>query len=297
MHDKKSPRKSKFGPVTKFLLTSEQCEVLCILESCNTVASLAVALKKDPSVISRQLQKICETAPVLEKIQGRWSLTAIGHEVVSWSRSSANSLNRIFQRKQALRVGTTREFATRVLCPQIHTFIEDILPGAELVLLTQEIGVEEMLLAGEVDFGIDCGRPRDPMIQFKMVTSEPFSIFASPRLFGKNPPKNLKDLFLYPNLQYRRVSTSRYMKLAAEPPLVTGYFNDPASIREACCAGFGWAAMPEYAVQRELREGKLQRFDFYTIDPDKFGIWWIRGGSVPSSVIEAAKTWLAKQAL
>ncbi len=290
------PKKSKFGSVTEFPLSSEQCETLCALEQCETVAGLAVALRRDASAVSRQLQKIANAAPVLEKVQGRWKLTPLGREVVQWSRHASNSLNRLFKRKQALRVGTTREFAARVLCPQIPAFIESVLPGAELLLLTHEDGVEEMLLKGEVDFGIDCGRPRDPMVRFKMIAPEPMGIYGSTKLFGKKPPRDLKELFQWPNLQYRRLSTSRSMKLNSEPPLVAGFFNDTASIREACAAGLGWAILPEYAARREVEQDALVRLDIHPIPAEKFGIWWLRGSPL-SATVEAAERWLSTQML
>ncbi len=297
MQPMKKLRRSIFGPMTRFPLSSDQCEILCALEACKTIGALADFLKRDPSVVSRQLKRIAETAPVLEKIQGRWTITPVGQEVILWTRNSSTALNRIFQKRLVIRVGATREFASRVICPQIKTFLKETSDGAELVLNTYESGIEEALLSGELDFGFDCGRPKDPLIQFKLVTHETFGIFGSPSFLRSGMPKSLNELLLLPNLQYRRVPTSRYLRLASEVPCVAGYFNDLAAIREACCAGLGWAVLPEYVAQREIKAGLLVRVDIERIRGDKFGVWWLRGSRTYEDTIHRAMSWLVRQHL
>jgi DNA-binding transcriptional LysR family regulator len=283
--------------MTRFPLSSDQCEILCALDACKSIGALAEFLKRDPSVVSRQLKKIAETAPVLEKIQGRWTITSIGHQVILWTKDSSTALSRIFQNRTAIRVGATREFASRVICPQIKTFLKETSNGAELVLNTYEAGIEEALLCGEIDFGFDCGRPKDPLIQFKLVTQETFGIFGSSTFFRSKKPKALSDLLSLPNLHYHRVPASRYLRLASDVPNVVGYFNDLAAIRETCCAGLGWAVLPDYAVQREVKAGLLIRIDLEQVRGDSFGVWWLRGAKVHEDTIQRAIRWLVRQNL
>ncbi len=297
MQPMKKLSRSIYGPMTRFPLSSDQCEILCALDACKSIGALAEFLKRDPSVVSRQLKRIAEAAPVLEKIQGRWAITPIGHQVILWTKNSSTALSRIFKKKTVIRLGATREFASRVICPQIKTFLNETSNGTELVLNTYETGIEEALLCGEIDFGFDCGRPRDPLVQFKLVAQENFGVFGSPAFFRSKTPKTLNDLLSLPNLQYHRIPTSRYLRLASEVPNVVGYFNDLAAIRVTCCAGLGWAILPEYAVRREVKAGLLTRVDLERVRGDKFGVWWLRGARTHEDTIQRAIGWLVRQNL
>jgi nicotinamidase-related amidase len=65
----------------RFLLSSDQLELLLAFEESKGLSHLAETMAKDPSVISRGLQKIAESYPVLIKIRGRWELTPLGREL------------------------------------------------------------------------------------------------------------------------------------------------------------------------------------------------------------------------
>ena len=65
----------------KFKLTSEQLELLLAFENSQGLTQLAEAMTKDPSVISRNLQRIAEELPVLKKVKGRWEMTPLGVQI------------------------------------------------------------------------------------------------------------------------------------------------------------------------------------------------------------------------
>lgn len=62
----------------KFPLTSDQLETLLAFEKKGSLNELAVLMAKDPSVVSRNLQRIAETLPVISKVSGRWNITPLG---------------------------------------------------------------------------------------------------------------------------------------------------------------------------------------------------------------------------
>jgi len=64
----------------RFSLPSDQLELLFAFGECEGLGHLAETMGKDPSVISRGLQKIAEDFPVLAKVRGRWELTPLGRE-------------------------------------------------------------------------------------------------------------------------------------------------------------------------------------------------------------------------
>lgn len=71
----------------KFLLTSDQLELLVAFENSQGLGHLAGVMAKDPSVVSRNLQRIAEEHPVLEKVKGRWELTSLGIQVNEQTRA------------------------------------------------------------------------------------------------------------------------------------------------------------------------------------------------------------------
>lgn len=67
----------------RFILDSNQLELLLAFEESKGLNDLAETMAKDPSVVSRGLQKIAEASLVLEKIRGRWEITPLGREMNS----------------------------------------------------------------------------------------------------------------------------------------------------------------------------------------------------------------------
>lgn len=66
---------------TRFPLSSDQLELLLAFEQCQGLGRVAEQMGRDPSVISRNLQRMAEGWPVLAKVNGRWELTALGRQI------------------------------------------------------------------------------------------------------------------------------------------------------------------------------------------------------------------------
>lgn len=62
-------------------------------ERCPGLSDLARYLAKDPSVISRNLQRLAESQPVIQKLKGRWALTPLGINVIDRTRAFVGDLN------------------------------------------------------------------------------------------------------------------------------------------------------------------------------------------------------------
>lgn len=78
---------------TRFRLTSEQLELLLAFEKGNGLARLASLMAKDQSVVSRNLQRLAEAAPVLVKSAGRWCITPLGRQVCAKASAFACELD------------------------------------------------------------------------------------------------------------------------------------------------------------------------------------------------------------
>lgn len=64
----------------QFSLSSDQLELLVAFEESEGLGRLAEAMGRDPSVVSRSLQRLAEEFPVLIKVKGRWELTPLGRQ-------------------------------------------------------------------------------------------------------------------------------------------------------------------------------------------------------------------------
>lgn len=279
-----------------FHLSSEQCRLLLTLEEAGTLEETARRMGRDLSVISRNVSKLAERAPVVEKRNGKWHVSEIGKKLNSWSRDAILEQSRILSERASIRVATTREFAARILSPALASLFPD--PKLLVTVLASESGVERLLLEGEADLGFDCGRPSDPAVKFERVIPEPFVIVAAPRFIPKSV-RTIRELTQLPSLEHTRLPLVRAMNLAHPLPAVRAVFNDVASIREACCAGLGWTLLPRYSVEREMAENKLKEFKLEGLNlySESFGVWWLRDRKAILPWVECASKWLKEQRL
>ena len=279
-----------------FGLTSEQCELLLSFELTGSLVQLATLVRRDVSVVSRALQKIAQTVPVLEKQQGKWRLSPLGREINNWTRDAAGAQKRILSARTSLKIASTREFAARILAPRLPEFLAES-PNTVVTVITAEDGVEKLLLTGEADLGFDCGRPQDASVRFRTVQPEKFAVVASPKFLTRHHVRTHKDLLALPHLQYKRSSAPSMLQLCYEVPHVVAAFNDIAVIREACSAGMGWAVLPVYAIQPELRSRSLKTVEGWKIQDERFGVWWLRGRPSIEDWVTRAVKWLGAQKL
>lgn len=77
----------------QFSLSSDQLELLLAFEESAGLGKLAETMGRDPSVISRSLQRIAEEFPVLMKIKGRWELTALGRQTNELTKQFISNQN------------------------------------------------------------------------------------------------------------------------------------------------------------------------------------------------------------
>lgn len=280
----------------RFGLTSEQCELLLAFETSPSLEALARALGRDASVLSRQLQRIAQDTPALEKTHGRWRLTPLGKQLATWARDAIASQRRALGQPTMIRLASTREFTARVLAPQLGELIRD--DDTTIVsLYAAEEGVERRLIAGEADIGFDCGRPVDPEIRFRQVTPEPFSVVAAPSFVNRHKVTQAREVLPLANLQYQRATATGLLGLADDVPNVRATFNDIASAREACCAGLGWAVLPTYSVRRELDAGLLVALPGYEVSEEHFGVWWLRERPALEPWVDCCVQWLSSVTL
>lgn len=278
----------------KFDVSAEDCELLVQFSRLNSLGRIAEVLGKDPSVISRRLKLLAEDHNLLEKISGKWQLNARGEALVDWSRDAIYSQKLALNQQKSLRIGSTREFAARKLLPHLKELITE--ENITISFLTSDEGVENLLLTGAVDFAFDCGRPRDPSISFRRVVDEHFVTVASHSFIKQHKIKQFSDLSELDRLRFARTENS-ILDIKMESATFFGTFSDIATLREACCLGYGWAILPLYTVEREIHKKQLKVIKGQHIQNERYGVWWLRERASLKPWIEKAVHWLKTQSL
>src|SRR3990167_251495 len=105
--------------MNKFVLSSDESEVLLAFNDSDGLAGLAKKLCLDQTVVSRKLKRIAEKSSALEKVGGRWKLTELGRKLNSLTYDVIHAQKAILEDNLSLRIGCNREFASRILAPAL----------------------------------------------------------------------------------------------------------------------------------------------------------------------------------
>ncbi len=81
----------------RFKFTTEQLELLLAFEEARGLADLSEVLHKDPSVVSRNLQRLFEIAPVLKKEDRKWQITDLGKELNKESKKFSVAIHNLLE--------------------------------------------------------------------------------------------------------------------------------------------------------------------------------------------------------
>jgi DNA-binding transcriptional LysR family regulator len=274
------------------LLTFEESALLSELEARPTLADLSEKLRKDPSVISRDLKKISEKAPVVEKINGRWVLTELGTHMAIWAKKVATEQDEILRRTTTLTIATTREFASRILANNFEGFLDS---NVRFKIISCEEGVEESILKGIADIGLDCGRPHDPGIAFKQVIEEKIITVASVGFIKSKKIKDISQCNEEDFLHYTRLNPLQGKNIDVKKAMIAS--NDIAVLRNLLKKDLGWSTLPYYAVKDEIDKKEMSIIKDGEVKGYKFGVWWLRGRDSLQDRVKKAEIWLGKQKL
>jgi nicotinamidase-related amidase len=153
----------------RFSLTSDQLELLLAFEESEGLGRLAETIGRDPSVVSRSLQRIAEEHPVLLKVRGRWELTPLGSQINNLTRSTLATY------QQLLPKNTTKQ-KTKI----------NISPKSVLVIINAQIGLLDSTQEGRNNSDAERNiaklltfwrKKNGPVIHVKHVSENPQSMF------------------------------------------------------------------------------------------------------------------------
>lgn len=242
----------------RFILSSDQLELLAAFEQSRGLADLAERMAKDPSVISKNLQRLAEDAPVLAKVGGRWTLTEAGRRMNAATKEFLETQMRLL----------------KPAAPRREACHSD---GALLLVINAQAGLLDESLGGRSNGEAEknIGRllahwrgSRRPVFHVKHVSENPRSLFhrGSP---GAEFLSALAPLSEEPTLEKSRSSAFAETELrknlesaGTETLILTGFTaNDciDATAKEAAELGFNVYVAGDATAMFDLRDldGKL----------------------------------------
>lgn len=285
---------TKSAMETSYILSSDESELLLAFETASSLEKLSNVLNKDISNLSRSLNKIAVKLPVVEKQNNRWQLTDLGKRFNQHTRDSIQFQKTLLNQQQFLKIGTNREFAARIIGSSLKE-LEDLFPKTQLRICAFEQGVEQALTDGLVDIGIDCERPFNPDISYRLCLSEEIVAVCTPE-FKKRHMQEFKsgEFFGLPHLLCDRLNPDKILKKSDNRLNIRASFNDISTTRTACLQSLGWAVLPRYTVNREIEEKKLVVVDSTPVGMSNYGIWWLRNRKSIEPLAMKLKNWLEK---
>lgn len=271
-----------------FSLSSDDAKLLLTLKRHTTLEQLSIVYRRDPSVISRRLKEIAAKEAVLIKEEGQWKLTPLGEEFANWAHESIQTQKRIIQKRQLIRIATTREFASLILAPNIAQLID--LTKYRVEIIASDEGVEKALLADKADIGFDCGAPYNPDIAFKSVAPEEMGLVASPAFLKAKGERFYEKDDEY--IHFFRNDMKIFFELTQTNSIPKVTCHDIATARSLALAGLGWSYLPYYTVSNLVKKKKLVYLPHPLIRNLKFGIWWPRQNKRFEDIIAESASWL-----
>lgn len=257
-------------------LDFSECEILSLLKDHETLSRMALVLNMDKGQLSRKISKISDTAPVLTKIQGKWSLTSQGIDLVEWYKGILREQTDILSRKRELSIVTTQNISERIVCsktPEIKN-----LSGYESIRISTSVSsVESDLLSGKIDFALLCSIPENPEIRYKKLFKSRFRIVFPYR--WKQTPDDIQSLLSLPYVTHTGLDVRHFLNIENNISAPFARYDHLSGVRQGVIEGQGWAILPEYAVLNEISEKKLKFSDnsWGLSASEEFQLWWFPG--------------------
>lgn len=245
----------------RFPLSSDQLELLLGFGESSGLAALAEKMGRDPSVISRGLQKIAEDYPVLVKVKGRWELTPLGYQINSFTKEAIANYQKLLAKQYQRNLGNKKYLSDKSLL---------IIINAQIGLLdATQLGRNNSEAEKNISKLLNYWRTQKrSVIHVKHVSSNPSSIFY----------RGTSGCEILPDLQAREGETiiektkssafteteleSQLKKMEPENIVLVGFTANEcidATARDASALGFEAYVVGDATAMFDVRspDGKL----------------------------------------
>ena len=249
-------------------------KTLKVITESGSFAKAAERLNYTRSTVTFQVQQMEREfgIPLFEKIGKNMCLSREGKAILPLVDTILGSYDRIlaFGNSEAsvLNIAVPESLLTFRFQPIIRAFREKM-PLADLQIQTRSCyDMNQILLAGDADIAIHYNVQReDPNIYSEAISECPLVFFGSPQMTEQerdfrttDQKKNFGFIDIEINGLYRK-SLNRLLKeknITLSNDMVLGSI---AAIVQCIRMGLGVSVLPEFAVQKEIRDGGVIRLD------------------------------------
>ncbi|MFM6927364.1 MAG: LysR substrate-binding domain-containing protein [Bdellovibrio sp.] len=284
-----------------FIIPPDDCLVVLEFRDGSSLRDVAARLHLDPSALVRKVQRIAAEHRLLEKIKGRWVLTAKGHLLNRWTEDTLISQQRLLDTKPQLRISSSMWLAEQVIVPFSACLNRETNWKYNWLILTPNRNFETELLEGTADFIITCGAPVDPLIAYKKILPEEWVAIA-PKSWAKEL-KNLKDQKLLESLlqkdfvRHIDLNAEEFLNIPERIEKISVSVDNLIGIRSAVAKGYGWSIVPRFAVLKELRTEEITELplaELKSIKNSHLSLWWSRGRKEHQQLAPTLQQWLLR---
>lgn len=285
--------------MSKFEISPEDCLIALEFRDSSSLRDVAARLNCDPSALVRKVQRISGEHGLLEKVKGRWVLTAKGHLLNRWTEDSLVSQKKLLDSKPQMRIGTSMWLAEQVVVPNYVGLHRSTDNKYNWVVCTPSRSFEAELIEGTCDFVIACGAPIDPLVSYKRILPEEWIVIAPTawkKSFKKDSDNDLFDILLSkPFVRHVDLNPQEFLGLQNEITDISITVDSMIGIRAAVTSGYGWSLVPRLAVMKELRNEELLEIPhpkLKSLKPNHLSLWWLRSRKEPQQMASVLQQWL-----
>jgi DNA-binding transcriptional LysR family regulator len=263
-----------------FPVSSEDCLIVRAFRDGASLREAARALACDPSALVRKVQRISAEHDLIQKINGRWAVTAKGMALVRWTEESILSQQAAMNARPRVRITTTTWLSERLVVPRLPELARITRGGYDWLITTPSGGMDEEILGGKCDFALSCFPPLDPAIAYKRVARENWVIVvpgAWKRAVRELSASTAAEfLVAKPFIQHSHLSPDSILGSVQAKQIGSVQLDHLIGVRAAVMSGLGWSCVPRLLVSQELEHGSLETLDFLPtrIEANLFLLWF-----------------------
>jgi LysR family transcriptional regulator, low CO2-responsive transcriptional regulator len=253
-------------------VTFKQIRAVALVADCGSISEAARRLNLTSPAISLTLKQMEEMAdiPLFERIDGRFTATAAGREIVLAHQRIETILRECNEALDAVKGKVTGNVTVGVVstakyfAPHALAAFRRLHPAAEIVL---KVGNREETIEHLKDYSIDfaiMGRPPQQMdVQRREIGPHPHVVIAAPdhplAASHSIPASALSnEIFLLREPgSGTRMLTERILSDIGATPKTGMEISSNETIKQAVMAGLGIALLSAHTVSHEIHDGRL----------------------------------------
>lgn len=278
------------------MISTDDCLILSAFKDATSLREAAAHLSCDPAGLLRKVQRISDEHGFLQKLSGRWTLTASGKVMADWVEKSIEDQKKTLLGQSALRIATTMWLAEELVIPGLKNLKNKFSKQINYQISCPAKNFESHLLDGSCDFVIVCHPPEDPAIAHKQLFKEEWVVIAPKKWKEQNKSLSINDLLNRPFIRHAQVNPDTFGLNSEELSAITSMTVDNLiSVRTAVKEGLGWSIVPRPLVSQLIKTGFLIEIK-YSVEMDrKLCLWWLRSRSESKKLSGIISTWLLDQ--